>query len=226
MNNQRASGPVYLAVAALAIAALGGWALYREGRDFAFPPGTSEISMVAQSIGTMPDPGLSTLNLRPLLSRCALALTATKALELRFTPAETLEAMPAYCRETADAALAAFPADSQAYALKAIAAALEEDWPGMNDALVRSQLTGATESWIAQLRAPLALDHYDRLDAAAREALDADLLLLIVSIPGAPLVGERYIVDPAFRPRIEALVQTASPEVQRRFLSIVRREVS
>ena len=215
-----------LALAALCIAALGGWTVYREAGALAFEPGTSDLARVVRSLGSEGSAGLSTFAQFEVLQSCQTALTARQSLEMRFLPAETQDALAPHCLRTARAATAAFPTDAYAWSVGALAAAREQDWAGMNAALVRSQVTGPTEQWVAELRVTVAQDNYARLDEAARFANDQDLLMLLKSIPGIRAIAQRYIDDLEFRARIVALVETTPPETQRRFVSVVEREMS
>lgn len=188
-------------------------------------PGLSNIARVVRTLGTDEIGGIWTRTQQAALSSCQSALQTKKSLEMRYLPTDMQAQIGPHCREIALSAVADYPTDSYAWSVAALASADVQDWPAMNSYLVRSQLTGPTEQWIAQTRVTVAQDNWAMLDDAAIVAAERDLRLMVVSIRGIRQLALRYIGDLEFRERIEALVATMPEENQRRFVSVVRREM-
>lgn len=225
MTSKAPVSPAYLAPFALCVALLGGWAIYQESTNVVLEPGLSNIARVVRTLGTKDIGGVWTRTQQSALQSCQAALQTRKSLEMRFLPPETQASLGPHCLQIALSAAADFPTDSYAWSVAALASADLRDWAAMNAYLVRSQLTGPTEQWIAELRVTVAQDNFAVLDDAARVAAEQDLRLLVISIPGIRQIARRYINDLEFRARIEALVETMPAENQRRFVSVVRREM-
>jgi len=128
-----------------------------------------------------------------------------------------------HCRDEADRIAAEVPAYAYAHYVGALAAARLGDTEGFNSRILRSQVTGANEQWVAEQRVALVEGQFDiaTLEVLARH--DADLRLLVASNRGIDSISRRYVERPDFRERITAIVETMPPEDQSRFLSRVRR---
>lgn len=226
MTSRGPVNPAFLVPLALCVALLGGWTVYEESADVVGEPGLSSIARVVSTLGNQEIGGIWTVTQQRALMNCERTLQTRQSLEMRYLPEDVQQALPLHCERTAFSATAAYPTNSYAWSVGALAAAEQQDWTTMNDALVRSQLTGPTEYWIGVLRVAIAQDNYGKLDEVARHAADQDLKLLLVSIPGIRSVSARYINDDEFRERLEAVLKTMPAETQRRFVNIVRREIS
>ncbi|MBJ3783122.1 hypothetical protein [Devosia sediminis] len=215
-----------LAPLALGVALLGAWTVAEENAGAVFDFGLTSVGQVVRTIGDDQVGGLWTRTQQSVLKNCERALLATRSLEVRYLPTQTQEALVPHCRQTAETAAARFPTDSYAWSVSALAAAHMQDWPGMNDALIRSQLTGPHEGWIAELRVAVAQDNFAQLEAEALEAADADLRLLLASESGIGTLAQRYVDEPDFRARVEAQVETQPAQIQRRFINEVRKRTT
>lgn len=163
--------------------------------------------------------GQSLLSKHLVLDTCHEALTGVYG---RMQPAETRTPVLERCRSGADEIVAGAPSYAFGWYVGARAAAELGDLPGFNRRLLRSQVTGPTEQWVAELRAALVEDNYAGADDAVRVRHDDDLRLLVISARGIDSIARRYVDDPAFRERITAIVETLPEADQARFVARVR----
>ena len=197
----------------------------REEAATYFHGGATSVQRVAATVNLDRVAGLSIATQQATLLDCDAALRTPNSLEMRFLPEQVRIDMVPHCRTVADEIAASAPTTSMAWFVGARASTQLDDWPGFNDRLLRSQLTGPTEQWIAERRVALAEDNYDRLDERTRAGNERDLRMLIGSLSGIYALTRRYLDDPAFRERITAIVESMPEASQARFLSVLRRQI-
>jgi hypothetical protein len=166
------------------------------------------------------DPGPSPLSQRLLLDTCNEAISGIYG---RLQVGERRRLVLERCREAADAIVADAPSTSFAWYIGALAASALGDAEGFNARVLRSQITGPTEQWIAERRANLVEDNYAAADAEVLARHQRELRLLVASQRGISSIARRYVNDPGFRERVTQIVETMSEADQRRFVSSVRR---
>lgn len=198
----------------LALAAAGGLVAFAEARPY-FSGGvlaSERFQAIAEDRLT---PGPSTASQRLVLDSCLDAITSIYG---RTQPAARRAAVHRTCMDLADRIVAVSPTHSYAWFIGALAAEHLDDLSGMSSRLARSQATGPTEQWIAELRVDLAERHLAALQDDARGGHDRDLAMLVASDRGVRTIARRYARDQSFRNRIVPLIETMSMEQQRRFL--------
>lgn len=109
------------------------------------------------------------------------------------------------------------------YALAEMAHVLGQE-EAMLAGLRASYASAPYEAWIAMQRVELAETVLARLPAALLAAHRHDLAVLLQSARGMGPVIERYKRDPAFRPRLTAILEQLPNETQRRFLQRLQAE--
>jgi len=204
-------------VVTLALATSGAALAYVEAKAYlsaGIDPRERFEALAADSV----DLGLSSASHTLFLNNCYEALTSVSA---RLEPTRR-NAVAANCRAAADRITGAEPANSFAWYVAALAAAKAGDLPGMTQRLRISQVSGASEQWIAELRVDLAEDHLAALSADALAGHEGDLTLLAQSQRGVASIAERYVRQADFRERITALVEKLPNAEQQRFLQYVR----
>jgi len=205
------------AVALLAIALVVGTllvgALVTEAAPLFGPP-SNETSASPEGVG------LSQHSYQASLSDCIQRLDS---LYWRTRPGKEREMLASACDELATRAVAAMPSFSFAWFAGASAASALGDIDQMNLSLLRSELTGPSEQWIAEARVDLSEAHRKDLDAGAARAEDADLKILAQGQSGIGSIVRRYLSDPEFRPRITSLIETLPATVQQHFLDTIQR---
>jgi hypothetical protein len=164
-------------------------------------------------------PAASTLSKTLLLETCAEAISGTYG---RLQRAEARHAVLENCLRQADDITAAAPSLSYGWYVGALAAAQLGDVAGFNARLLRSQITGPAEQWIAEQRAALVEDHFADAGPEVRTRHTADLRLLVASGRGIASISGRYVREPEFRERITAIVETMPEADQARFVGQVR----
>lgn len=212
--------------AQLTLAAVGGlltvaslWASYLEGAPFLRLRTSETANVLALAAGEMPL-GLSIQSQQLFLQDCRQAL---KSFAPYTQPAETRDALFKRCLSTSNRIVALSPSFSVAWLTGALAAAQLRDWEGANARLVRSQVTGPSEQWIAQLRVELAANLGERLTEPAMHSFDEDLRLLLGSYEGIRTIAQYIVDDPEFRERIMSIAQTFPPDEQARIAENISR---
>jgi hypothetical protein len=207
------------AVLFLSLALLGGgaWVGYREASPY-FKSGIEDTERIAALAEAVPTPGPSIASERLILDNCVRTIGSTYG---RLQSATRKAAVNGNCLKAADAAVRQNPSSSYAWYVGALTSALTGDASGMNMRLLRSQQTGPSEQWIAELRVPLAEDHLADLSPEVRANHDRDLKMLVASTRGISSIANRYVTEAAFRERITAIVETMSEADQSRFVSQV-----
>ena len=123
------------------------------------------------------------------------------------------------CYDFAQRATSWTPTFAMGYLVRAQTAAGLKDDAASNLALVRSQAFAAFEGWQALRRVDLGIRRLDRIDSAARLALDQDLSFLLATDFGSVSIADLYVANPDHRPLIEARIAGLPNEAQNRFLS-------
>lgn len=205
----------------LATAATGAWAMNREIQPFFVGP--TSLDRIIKMVDPSTVSGLAVSSQNEALLDCADTLKALNSLVIMYRSDEERATLVPHCLELADAIAANSPSNTYAWQVGAMAAAHQEDWPGMNERLSLSQRTGKTEQWVAELRVNLAESNYGQLDAATKAGNDSDLRMLVASDRGIRAIAFRYVDDADFRERITNIVETLPAETQQRFVSAVRR---
>lgn len=174
----------------------------------------SEALTSEEPLAAPPGWGISVSAQYEVLSRCESQLQTPGAAA---TPEKVQR-----CRAVADDVTSKFPSYSYGWAVLAIAAANQKDWPQFNVALVRARATGPFESWVAVRRWTTAEQNFDELDGLAKAAADQDLAMLLSSSLGRKYVAAKYAEAPDLRDRITAAVNLLPSSAQRQFLGSVR----
>ena len=206
-----------LAIPALLLLCLAGWALVQEANPFL--AGSGPISgRINTMIGGSRVLGLSSSAQNAFLFDC---LAGVPSLEARMLAPALATRLKTRCRQGAESVIAATPVNSFAWAALADLARLDGDLETMNSALVMSQAIGPSELWIAERRVDIAEANYANLSAEAIAANTADLRVVASSYIAVRSVALRYLVRPDFRDRITAIVETLPPHIQSRFIANV-----
>ena len=213
-----------LLAASICVSGLGIFALRAEATASAMGSGSTRLSQFVQAIEGEVKLPLSVEGRRVLLDTCEMGLQPSLPLLLRFASIEQRQMVAPFCTDLAQSAVEASKADSYAWAILAMAQIRSGDVASAEHSLIRSSLTAPTEAWIARTRFELIQDNYDHLSQDVRGIGDADALVLIDGRLGS-VVARRYVADAGFRQRSEALFESQPEQVQRRFLSLVRRQI-
>lgn len=201
----------------LALLGAGAWVGFREASPY-FTSGIEDTERYAALAERAPTPGPSIASERLILDNCVRAISSTYG---RLQSSARKAEVNGNCLKAADAAVRVNPSSSYAWYVGALTSALNGDVAGMNMRLLRSQQTGPSEQWIAELRVPLAEDHLAELTPEARANHDRDLKMLVASIRGIASIAGRYVRQVDFRERITAIVEAMPEEDQARFVSRV-----
>ncbi len=221
----RLDNPLIFALFGVCVLGLGSWVMIQEGETY-FNNGSTSIARVGQAIDSQHFAGFSKLTQDASLKDCAATLASINSLAMRYQSQQFRDELAPHCRKVADAVVASSPSHSFAWLVGAMAAAQQHDWPAFNAQLLRSQLTGRSEQWIAQPRVQLAENNYEHTDDAAKAGNERDLSMLVGSAEGIRTIGKRYFNEPEFRERITAIVEKMPQEVQERFLRVIKTEIS
>ena len=224
MIQQNRSSILALASFGFVTLALGAWALTQETETYLYNAGTALTSINLRPEGAPAGLGISTR--RDLLQECDLTLRSEQSIELALQPELDYASLRSKCANIAQSIAQNSPAFSLAWAVAAQAAAQTSDWDGMNEYLKASQLSGPNEQTIGRVRFEVADSHFDNLNADGRSLYDLDLEMLVMSRKGIPYIARQYVLDPQFRSRITKVLETMSPDDQRRYVSTLRRMVS
>ena len=125
------------------------------------------------------------------------------------------------CMDLAVANTRLTPTSSYAWLVRAIAAAGLKDLADFNAAMRMSQLSGAYEGWISQMRVDQVERHFALADDTVVQGHKADLAMLVSSVAGITSIARRYLMQPDFRERILSVVETLPQPDQQRFVGIV-----
>lgn len=201
----------------LALVGGGAWVGLREASPY-FTTGIEDAERFAALAEKAPSPGLSIASERLVLDNCVRAISSLYG---RLQSASRKAAVSGNCLKAADAIVQQSPSSSYAWYVGALTSELTDDTAGMNERLLKSQETGPTEQWIAELRVPLAEDHLSDLTPDVRANHERDLRMLVATVRGIASIANRYVGEADFRERITAIVETMPEGDQRRFVSQV-----
>jgi hypothetical protein len=212
-----------LLLLSIACLSLGALALRAEAGAAALGAGGSSLPQFLSMMDEdMPLP-FSVQGRRTLLENCQKLLQESAPLALRFASDKQQAMAGPFCVDLAQQGVAVAPTDAYAWLVLASAQIKAAQIEESGQSIVWSAQTGLNEGWIARWRFDLVQDHYEDLPPAAQAVGDADMALLVPGKDGA-VVARRYVMDDIFRQRAEALVEEQSEAVQRRFVSLVRRQ--
>lgn len=213
-----------LILLALTCLGVGLFSLRAEAASTALGAGSSRLpQFLTMMDADLPLP-LSVQGRRTLLENCQMVLQQSAPLALRFATDTQKGIAQAFCHELAAQSVAAAPTDAYAWLVRATAQIRAGEVEEASQSIVWSGRTGPNQSWIARTRFELVQDHYAELLPAARAVGDADTALLVPGSRGF-VVARRYVLDEAFRQRAEALIEAQPEAVQRRFVSLIRRQL-
>jgi len=164
--------------------------------------------------------GPSILSKQLLLETCNEAIAGVYG---RLQPTQERTIVLDRCRSYADGVVDQSPSLSFGWYVGALAAASLGDMAGFNARILRSQRTGPSEQWVAELRVRLVETNFGSADQAVLDRHAQDLRLLVRSPRGIASIAQRYVGDPSFRERVTQIVETMSETDQRRFVDTVRR---
>lgn len=167
---------------------------------------------------------LSVQGRRVLLDSCELVLQESAPLILRFASESQREHLLPFCRSISEGSVAASPVDSYAWLILATVQLRQGDRKAAEQSIVWSALTGANESWIAEVRFDLIQSSYEQFSPRIQAIADADTAALVPSNRGW-VVAREYVTNADFRERAEAIIEAQPEIVQRRFLSLIRRQI-
>ncbi len=100
---------------------------------------------------------------------------------------------------------------------------LAGDYAAMNDALMKSFATGPNEQWLSVNRFVTAEKFWAELTPETRANHETDIRLMLTSLRAIDTLVLNYLASPDFAERLVTIVQTMPDNVQRRFVSHVRR---
>ena len=201
----------------LALVAAGAWVGLREASPY-FSVGIEDAERFAALADKVPSPGPSIASERLVLDNCVRTISSLSG---RLQPGSRKAEVSNNCLRAADAIVRRNPSSSYAWYVGALTSERTSDTAGMNERLLRSQQTGPSEQWIAELRVPLGEEHLAELTPEVRANLDRDLKMLVASTRGISSMADRYVRQAEFRERITAIVETMPEEDQHRFVSRV-----
>lgn len=176
-------------------------------------------SRLMELAGGGTDYGLSTSSRELVLADCRGAMVSLAA---RVQTSAVRRALSEKCLATSDGLAAEQPTFSVAWLTGAVAAAQLEDWDGFKMRLARSLRSGPVEQWVAEMRVSIAEENYDRLTDELKAGNAADMLLLTHTDPGLLILGRLYLMSPASRERITAIVDGTDEVTREKFSRRVR----
>lgn len=194
--------PLLYAAWSACLVALGLWTFTVEAPPF-FSDGWSEPTMVeAVSTGTI-SPGLSNASKLAYLFNCRIAMTSVTG---RAQPTQVRQAIASRCREDADSMTSASPPFAVASHTGALAAAMLQDWSGMNERLRQAYDNGRNEMWQAELRVDLVEANAEHIEHDVWPHHLEDLRLLLQYDSGRRFLIARYHGLHRLRHRIDLLL--------------------
>lgn len=182
----------------------------------------------ANSFYTSGDPGLSSPP-RSVEGQYAALLTCDRALLTggrRFMPPERRELVASQCLALADSVLAQAPSLSVAHLVRALAANELGNSPIALEALLAAEATGGDLTWMTERRFIATLPHLEALSPDQQARFARDIQRLAQSWTGVRMLARQYDRRPELRDTIITTVDTLPEDIQRRFLSAVRRASS
>ena len=126
------------------------------------------------------------------------------------------------CDDFAKRATIWTPTFAMGFLVQAQTANKFDDDSASNAAFTRSRAFAPLEGWQALRRVDLGMQRQDRLDPAARNALDQDLSFLMGTGFGLAAIAQHYVANPDHRAWIEARIAALPNNALNRFLSDLR----
>ena len=202
----------------------GGWFFVSELRTFGEirKDADSALAHIVERT-TPPNPGLSYVMQTRTLEMCNDAMTARS--KIYFDP-QSIEHAATLCQQSARQALARTPAWGLAHMTLARALAEAGDAAAAQDAMALSSVTAPREGWIAQKRILLALELGSDLTPQTRANLANDIAVVASGAATLQWLARLYAARQGNRDMIAALIDAQPEDVQRRFLTYVRREMN
>ncbi|GLQ57936.1 hypothetical protein GCM10010862_51950 [Devosia nitrariae] len=173
----------------------------------------------AVSSGTI-SPGLSNSSKLAYLFDCRVAMTSFTG---RAQPTSVHQAIASRCLSDADSMTLVSPQFAVAWHTGALAAAMLQDWNGMNERLRRAYDNGRYELWQAELRVDLVEGNADRIEPDVWPRHLDDLRLLLRYDVGRLFLVARYHALPQLRQRIDLLVFDLADPDRIRFQNMAAR---
>jgi hypothetical protein len=137
-------------------------------------------------------------------------------------PKDLRDRMAERCAGLAMAILRRSPTDAIAHLVRAEAALYDGDMAGFAQALTLAQRNAPSEGWIAQRRIDLVAMVAGPVPDPLRAGLDADLALLFGTPEYLRALALIYQQRETMRPFLTAAAELQPPEVQARFLALLR----
>lgn len=219
LDQNSATNPWMFATMGAVLTAAGLWGFTQEAPPF-FADSWGEHTIVTAMLADTIRPAPSIQSQLGYLFNCQVALTSLSG---RAQPTLARQQTAQKCRDGADQITNSAPTFSAAWHMGALAAAVMEDWPGMNWRLRQSYNTGRNEQWLAERRIDLAQSNLDRLDPDLLPSHDRDLLLLLLDDGGRRFLVPRYHALADLRTRIDALLPGLPADNRTRFQSMTAR---
>ena len=209
-----------LLIFSLALVGLAGREAYREALPY-FVAGPSFDSRFAALASGKLTPANSIWSQNMYLNDC---LDVLDSLFARVQPTSNQHAFFSQCRDAALTLTAQSPTYGEAWIVVAATSVALGDFERFRQALRAAHLAAPSVHWQADRRQTLAARHLDQIDGHGLADLDSDFRTLLNSGTGTAALAARYSVTPELRERITATVETAPPDLQRRFLAAVKAE--
>lgn len=216
---QVAPGPRFSTLALLgcsiAVTAAAATTLFLEARPYFVSGIAIPVRLAAITSGAL-RPGPSFDSQKLVLDDCYVSMGSMLA---KASPTSTRIRLFQQCGTLALRVTDASPTHAYAWLVGAMAAAGLGDAAGLSAGLARSQALAPHEAWLAVARVDLGETHLAQLDEPARRAHDSDIALLVSSSSHADGIVRRYLDDPEFRARLEAILSRLPAATQRRFVA-------
>lgn len=212
-------GLITVLAGSLVLAAAGAVTAYQEFAVFAAGGLGPADRFMALERGTYRQ-APSLLGKRLVLDACVEAIGGPYG---RMQAGDSRNAVLEHCRSEAAAIARETPSLAYAHYVVALTAARLGDKAGFNTSMLRAQVTGPNEQWVAELRVGLVEDQLADASPEVAAHHTADLRLLVASGRGVASISRRYVRQPEFRERITAIVETMTEAEQARFVALVGR---
>ena len=153
---------------------------------------------------------------KELLLACIQVLAS---LLMALQPSDVKNDVLQACDDVAGRVTRGTPTFAMGYLVQAQTADGLHDDAASNAAVTRGQAFAPWEGWQALRRVDLGMQRLNRLDPAARHALDQDLSFLMATGFGSAAIAQHYVANPDHRALIEAKIAALPNDALNRFLS-------
>lgn len=140
----------------------------------------------------------------------------------QFMPPDLQAIIHENCLNLSAQTLSRAPTFGLAHLVQANAHTALGDAGSRNRALTYAQRYAPLEGWQAIRRVQLGLDVLNTLDAAARQAVEADLTFMMMTHWGVQQIAPLFVAKPDSRAMIEAVAQDADPARQQQLITALR----